>query len=225
MKSFHPRIEILPDNQRGLLPSLAPLLEMGFVLYGGTAIALRLGHRESLDFDFFTSEQLEKDRLRSGLGFLSGAQLLQDSENTLSVITTTGVKVSFFGGLSFGRFGEAEKAGAFNVLVAPLDDLLALKLKILHQRAEMKDYKDISAILASGVPLERGMAIACAMFGETFSPTLTAKALTYFEDGDLSELPMADREALVLASTKLGPFQDAKRQSSRIAGVPPSRGG
>ncbi len=51
MKSF-PRLDVLPPAQRKFWPQLAKLRNEGFVLYGGTAIALYLGHRESVDFDF-----------------------------------------------------------------------------------------------------------------------------------------------------------------------------
>jgi hypothetical protein len=51
MSIFLPtHMEILPPAQR-----------LGFVLYGGTAIALRLGHRSSVDFDFFTADPLKKN--------------------------------------------------------------------------------------------------------------------------------------------------------------------
>lgn len=49
---FTPRLDILPPAQRSLWPHLAQV-PGHFVLYGGTAIALHLGHRQSVDFDFF----------------------------------------------------------------------------------------------------------------------------------------------------------------------------
>ena len=55
MTTFEPRLDILPAAQRKLWPELKPVQQQGFVLYGGTAIALRLGHRQSVDFDFFSS--------------------------------------------------------------------------------------------------------------------------------------------------------------------------
>ena len=60
--TFVPRLDILPDEQRALWPALARV-PRSFVLYGGTALALRLGHRTSVDFDFFSSEALEFDAL------------------------------------------------------------------------------------------------------------------------------------------------------------------
>ena len=52
MNSFVPHMEIFLPSQQTVWSSLAPVLKAGFVLYGGTAVALRLGHRQSIDFDF-----------------------------------------------------------------------------------------------------------------------------------------------------------------------------
>ena len=59
---FSHRYDILPDAQRKIWPQLAAFKER-FVLYGGTALALRLGHRQSVDFDFFSDANLEHDTL------------------------------------------------------------------------------------------------------------------------------------------------------------------
>ncbi|MBN9405087.1 MAG: nucleotidyl transferase AbiEii/AbiGii toxin family protein [Burkholderiales bacterium] len=53
-----PRLDVLPRAQQRLWPQLSKVRGLGFVLYGGTAIALRLGHRESVDFDFFSEHPL-----------------------------------------------------------------------------------------------------------------------------------------------------------------------
>jgi hypothetical protein len=54
INSFSPRLDVLPATQRRLWPELRGVPPQ-FVLYGGTALALRLGHRHSVDFDFFSS--------------------------------------------------------------------------------------------------------------------------------------------------------------------------
>ena len=61
--SFSPKFEILPPPQQKLWPELEGLAALGFVLYGGTAIALRLGHRVSVDFDFFSKEALNREAI------------------------------------------------------------------------------------------------------------------------------------------------------------------
>jgi len=196
MNTFQPNLDILPDSQRALWPSLAPLQQLRFVLYGGTAIALRLGHRVSVDFDFFSSQPLNKTDLFQVLPDLATATPLQDEPDAFSVLVG-GVKLSFFGGLRFGHYSPPEKTQDGNLVVAALDDLMALKLKVVLQRSEAKDYLDIAAMLRHGIRLDRGLAIAEAMFRPQFAPMVALRALTYFEDGDLDALPLADRNLLV----------------------------
>jgi hypothetical protein len=106
-----PHLEILPEAQRRLWPSLVGLARAGFVLYGGTAIALRYGHRMSVDFDLFSDRPLDRQHLSRELPWLRSAQVLQDQPETLTVLSPApelenGVKVSFFGGLAIGRVSQ-----------------------------------------------------------------------------------------------------------------------
>ena len=84
--------------------------------------------------------------------------------------------------------------------VASLDDLMATKLKVILQRAEAKDYGDIAAMINEGVSLSKGLAAARAIFGPNFQPSESLKALTYFEDGDLSSLTESQKEVLIQAA-------------------------
>ena len=55
-RAFEPKLAHLPPAQRQIWSQLAPAAALSFVLYGGTAVALQLGHRVSIDFDFFSAE-------------------------------------------------------------------------------------------------------------------------------------------------------------------------
>jgi hypothetical protein len=83
---FNPKLEKLPPAQRALWSLLHPVAEDGFVLYGGTAIALRLGHRVSVDFDFFRDECLDQDQVLGRYAFCAAAMIIQAAPNTLSVL-------------------------------------------------------------------------------------------------------------------------------------------
>ncbi len=83
--------------------------------------------------------------------------------------------------------------------VASLRDLLAVKLHTLVQRAEAKDYLDVHALLRAGLSPADGLAWARAVHGGEFNPALAPKALTYFEDGDLSALPGPVKRDLIEA--------------------------
>ena len=153
MNSFEPHWEILPPEQREIWPQLAASFEMGLVLYGGTAVALRLGHRASVDFDLFTEKPLEREGLEPGFPFLRHSKILQDRKDTLTVLAPAGkagVKVSFFGGIDIGRAGVPDRSPDGVLEVASLLDLLATKLKVMLQRIEAKDYRDVAAIKRPG---------------------------------------------------------------------------
>jgi Nucleotidyl transferase AbiEii toxin, Type IV TA system len=203
VSGFKPHLEMLPAAQRQLWPLLAPTVEMGLVLYGGTAAALRLGHRTSLDFDFFTERAIDPTALEGELEFLKHSKVIQQRPNTLSVLAPAQqgeVKVSFFGDIGIGRVGTPELTQDGAVKVASLLDLLATKLKVILQRIEAKDYKDIAAILRAGEELDHGLAAATGMYSPNFQPSEALKALTYFGGGDLETLASSDRKYLIGAA-------------------------
>ena len=200
MDTFTPRLDVLPAAQRQLWQELRPVQQLGYVLYGGTAIALRLGHRQSVDFDFFSSQPADPQWLRTALPFVRSATVRQESSNTFEIETKTGVKVAFFGGLDFGRVGQPQCTTDGVMRVASFDDLMATKLKVILQRSESKDYRDIAAMLRAGVRLETGLAAAEKMFQPTFPPNESLKALVYFEGGDMARLSAEDRAVLIKAA-------------------------
>lgn len=111
---FTPRLDILPTAQRGLWPHLVQV-PGHFVLYGRTAIALRLGHRQSLDFDFFSDIDLDdgqKNNLLNKIAWLNGASVLQNEKDTLTVSVDymgAPIRASFFGGVKNGCLCEPDK--------------------------------------------------------------------------------------------------------------------
>ncbi|HEY0329757.1 MAG TPA: nucleotidyl transferase AbiEii/AbiGii toxin family protein [Rhodopseudomonas sp.] len=206
---FEPRTKILPPAQQEIWPLLEPASRLAFVLYGGTAIALHLGHRQSIDFDFFRSKPLGKDEVEAAFAFMDDAIVVQEAINTLVVtvaMPSGPVKLSFFGGLAIGRINPPLQTRDATMLVASLEDLLATKLKAILDRAEAKDYRDISAMLSAGVSLQRGLGgfakIYCRDAG------LPLRALGFFEDGDVPSLPKADRDLLRTARDRVTEIPD-----------------
>lgn len=219
MRIFEPFMEVLPPAQKQLWPKLSPLKDLGFVLYGGTAIALQLGHRESIDFDFFASTPLDKTTLQKACPWLEQSLTIQDEPNTWTVLggrADKTVKVSFFGAITLGRIGEPQYTQDQVLATASLNDLFALKLSLILRRAEAKDYLDITALLQAGFNLSEGLAGARALYGPNFQPSESLKALTYFEDGDLSQLPQEAREALIVAASTEGRLPRVQKVSSLL---------
>lgn len=188
----------------------------------GTAIALRLGHRVSVDFDFFNDLPLDKGQLRETFDFMANAITLQESKETLTVMTQpnpeldVGVKVSFFGAIDFGRVGIPKCTREEVLQAASLDDLIANKLNLLLQRVEAKDYRDIIALVRNGVRLSDGLSATRALFGNTFQPSEALKALTWFQGGDLGTLTTDEQNILIQAARQVGDLPDVERISSTL---------
>lgn len=198
---FIPRLDILPPPQRRLWDELAAI-PAEFVLYGGTAIALHLGHRESVDFDFFSNKPLDPARLVPAVPFLAGAIVTQRQPDTFSCTVDRGgvVKLSFFGLPGIPRLQSPLIASDNGLQVAALLDLAGMKASVVQVRAEAKDYLDIDALLTDGrVDLVEALAAARAIYGTQFNPQSTLKALSYFEDGNLRRLPQPVKDRLVKA--------------------------
>lgn len=200
---------MLPAPQLALWPELEPLSAMGFVLYGGTGLALRLGHRESVDFDFFTGGPLDKQRVFNTT-LLDNSEVVQDAPDTLTIMIARAggvVKVSLFGDLVprriRGRVGEPEFTDDHMLLVASINDLFATKVKVVLDRAEAKDYRDVSALLRSGASLEHALGAAQNIYGPAYQPAESVKALSYFGDGDLATVSDDDRRLLTTAAANV----------------------
>jgi Nucleotidyl transferase AbiEii toxin, Type IV TA system len=219
---FEPKTEILPKAQQEIWPLLAPAPGLSFVLYGGTAVALHLGHRTSVDFDFFKAEPLDKNGIETSFTFMRNAQTIQEDENTLVVMApmpSGPVKVSFFGGVSIGRINEPLWSNDGILLVASLEDLLATKLKAIMDRAEAKDYRDISVMLSTGISLERALGAFAKMYGK--DPSLPLRAMGFFKDGDLSSLPKSDQDILRSARDRVSEIPEVVITHDSLATTAP----
>lgn len=205
-KTFAPRLDILPSAQRRLWDELGET-PSDFVLYGRTAVALRLGHRQSEDFDFFSSRRFAPTRLKKVIRYLSGAEITQSSANTLTCIVDRGgpVQVSFFGGLELNRVADPDRNARNKPWVASLLDMLAVKLGVLRERAQFKDYCDIDAMLKAGMSLQEGLAAARAVHGSDFNPFIAVKALMTYSEGDLHRLDADVRIRLTKAAEQANP--------------------
>jgi len=225
MKPFVPRLEILPPAQLKLWKELSETPKE-FVLYGGTALALHLGHRHSVDFDFFGNRALDVTKIEQEIPFLQGANIIQREKNTLSAIVDRGgpVKVSFFGLPSLPRLSTPLVAKDNGLAVASLLDLAGTKASVVQMRAEAKDYIDIDALITQGkVDLPLALSAAQAIYGLTFNAQITLKALSYFDDGNLRQLSDDTKLRLVTAARHvdldhLPSLEDSNRNIDRNRG-------
>ena len=183
MPALVPNLSMLPPPQLKLWPELGATPE-SFTLYGGTALTLRLGHRTSVDFYFFSNAPLDPERLASTLPYLKDAERVQIAPDTLTCRVDRGgaVLVSFFGGLGLGQVAERDEVKGMALYVASLLDIAGTKMAVVQKRAEVKDYLDIDALLRHGVDLPTALAAGGVVYGRSFNPLITLKALSFFAD-------------------------------------------
>jgi len=135
---FTPNLSILPPSQRRLWQDLSTTPDT-FTLYGGTALALRLGHRTSVDFDFFSPIPFDPDKLAASIPYLKGAERVQVGVNTLTcrVQRDGHVLISFFGGLGLGQVAPHDQVKGNSLFVASLLDIAGTKVAVVQKRAEV----------------------------------------------------------------------------------------
>jgi len=148
-------LETLDDKQLALLPTLAPFsAEEGFYLAGGTAVALQLGHRHSVDFDFFTPEAFDEPLLLPAVARARGIAMAdaQVARRSLHAVAG-GVRLSFFG-YPYALL-EPPVETDYGLRMAGLDDIGCMKLAAIAQRGLKKDFVDVYALLRMHAALAR----------------------------------------------------------------------
>jgi Nucleotidyl transferase AbiEii toxin, Type IV TA system len=201
MPTFEPKLSILSEQQNRLWLELRSLPK-SFILCGGTGIALQLGHRPSIDFDFVGCDEFDPDQLYAEITFLSGSKPVQKAASTLKCVVERGgpVQISFFGAPKLRWIGAPVVASDIGLNVASLLNLAAMKAAVVQKRAEPKDYRDIDALIGIGqVDLPMALSAAQYMYGSQFNPELTLKALSYFGEESLKDLPEEVRRRLLSA--------------------------
>lgn len=176
--------DVLTEEQQELLP-LMKLFSKEYILVGGTAVALHIGHRRSIDFDLFTTQDIQRRRIRNLIdksGFLV-QELLYEASDQMHVVVNS-VKVTFF---SFPHIIVPSTDFDGIIRVPPLLDLAAMKTYVLGGRAKWKDYVDLYFILKDYYGLRELSENAKAMFGAYFNEKLFREQLCFFDDIDYSE--------------------------------------
>ena len=137
---------ILSRQRKNILPYLETF-KNDFYLAGGTALALQIGHRESIDFDFFSEKKFNNNKLFEQIkNNLSAYQVkkVQDEKDTLTVILDNQSKISFF----FYPYPLLEPLITEKYLnLASIRDIACMKLSAIVNRSVQKDYVDLYFIL------------------------------------------------------------------------------
>jgi len=155
-----PHWEAAPDAIRRLWPALARQTFIGqFYLAGGTALALQLGHRVSVDLDFFPVEREVDDPIRkeivAALSAVAEVVVLEDVFGNL-LLTVDNVRTGFFG---YGYPLLKPTLLCDGVQLASLEDIGLMKLDAVTDRANRKDFYDLY-LIAQSVSVDELVAMA-----------------------------------------------------------------
>lgn len=171
------------DDQMSLLPVIREF-KREYYLVGGTAIALYLGHRRSIDFDLFKFSMISAKKnveklSRSNVDFT----ITRNVTEQLNLIANN-VKMTFF---QYPFQIEAKNDFEKVIRIPDLLDLAAMKAYALGRRSKWKDYVDLYFLLNDKFTLQQIIDRAIMIFSDLFSDKLFRSQLSYFDDIDYTE--------------------------------------
>jgi hypothetical protein len=176
-------LEILTETQIKQL-ELLKMFKREFTLVGGTAIALQIGHRKSIDFDLFKMGTINKQKIKAKfhLNKIPFKLLFENSDGLHLMVED--VKWTFFY-YPFPIYQEL--VSSTNFKSPDLLTLSAMKAYALARRAKWKDYVDLHQLIKNHYSISQISKKAKALFGDAFSEKLFRMQLTFFKDIDYSE--------------------------------------
>jgi hypothetical protein len=186
----------IPDRVRRILPAdtaetwltLAPHLPTQLYLGGGTAVAVHLGHRESQDLDFFFHRGIELDKVRDLIAKQGAFAVTHEAEGTLKGLFSK-TKIEIFDASRLERLAEPTTVAGLEI--ASLQDLMAMKIKVMAERGEMRDYFDVKSIDENGgISVEEGVELYVKRYG--VNPHGDALPHLYKAMGDLNDVEVDD---------------------------------
>lgn len=174
--------EVLSPAQKKLLP-LVGTFSPNFCLIGGTAVALQLGHRTSVDFDLLTTSELKTNNIRNQIGKNHQIETVLIDETNEFTVVIDGVKFTFIK-YPFDIHPDIDLGEI--IKMPSLLSLGAMKAYVLGRGAKWKDYVDLYFII-NRFSLKNLADKANKIFGKEFNEKLFREQLAYFKDVDYTE--------------------------------------
>ena len=158
----------------------------GWILAGGTALALQLGHRISVDRDFFRHEDFQVARLRQALARLGKLEVPSMARDTLHR-RLDGIRLTFSGSEVPFLYEPVPYRGLH---LADVRDIAAMKVIAVAGRGAKKDFIDLYAYLEAGASFPDLMAVVQQRYRDTdFNVMHLLRSLVYFDDAEAEPIP------------------------------------
>lgn len=169
-------LELLKKLQR------LPVLEQTR-LVGGTALALQLGHRKSIDLDFFGTIDCEAEYLRESIAGIASLTILKESPH-IHIYIVDGIKVDI---VNYKYPWLDDVVLEQGLRLASVSDIAAMKITVIIGRGTKKDFIDI-AFLLHHFSLEEILHFYAAKYNDS-SVFMAMKSLAYFDDAEADPMP------------------------------------
>lgn len=182
-------IDSLPETQQKLLRLLAPRMQaLGYYLAGGTALAICLEHRLSVDLDWFTEKPMG-DAMQLAGELKAGLDLTVRSVSAGTLHAEADqVRLSFLE-YPYALLNPISLSNAFNCPMASLDDIACMKLSAIAQRGAKKDFLDVYTLVQRHRPLREFLDLYREKY-EVTDITAVLYGLVYFEDAQAEPDPL-----------------------------------
>lgn len=169
---------ILSDQQLDLLNKLDGFLPNCYMA-GGTALALQLGHRTSLDFDFYTRDQAEIEKIMANLQEnFTELKVERIMKDTL-ILEVDGVSFSLF----LYPYNLIKPLISFNkIYLASIEDIAAMKMVAISMRGKRRDFVDTYFLLRK-FGLDKIIKLTIKKY-PSYQPMVILKGLLYFKDAE-----------------------------------------
>jgi len=181
------RLDVLPESQLKLFESLAEQdFIADFYLAGGTCLALHIGHRQSIDFDFFIPADFDTSAIITKLTQIGNYERDNEERNTING-RLNDVRISFFG----YKYSVIDEFKMFNTIsLAGLKDIAAMKLEAIAGRGSKKDFVDMYFLLQR-FTLDQIFEFHSNKYGIGLSNQYhLLKSLAYFDDAEEETMPV-----------------------------------
>lgn len=188
-------LNVLPKNQLSLwkkFESQKFLFEnLDYYMAGGTALALQMGHRESMDFDFFSERPNVAEKTSEWLKEAFSRFTVREKDAHTLHAELQGVKLSFIGNYQYSLLQKPVQAE--NTRLASILDIGLMKLLAITHRATLRDYLDLAVIVRDAFPLQKLLEASRKKYGKRFNLMIPLKALVAFDDIEMDSPTILDK--------------------------------
>lgn len=174
---------VLTNSQLGVIKKIHSSLPRDAYMAGGTALALQLGHRTSLDFDFYTKEHFETERILAGIQSNFAQVKVENVAKDTLILGLDDVSFSLF----YYPYSLIKPLVKFEgIYIASIEDIAAMKMIAISMRGKRRDFIDAFYLLKR-FSLDEIIRLTLKKY-PNYQPLVILKGLIFFADAEDEEI-------------------------------------